>query len=305
MKHFILMCLLFCTCNLVLQAQNKKNSSTSKKIIPFSTTASGLQYKIIKDSVGGIYPEKGGFITFWFDLRTNKDSIFINHFSDPTPVGIPTPEVIYKPSIEEGFALLTEGDSAVFLLNADLLYQKTFKRKAPDYIKPESTIKMVVKMGMVYSKKFVDSVIAEQEQAMSAETISEYEIFKQDSIAIQKYLKEKNLSGIATPGGAYVVILKKGLLAKEKLSIGDTIQTTYIGTLLNDGSEFDRSHQGEYFNFRLGYGQVIKGWDEGFQKLKHGDKALILIPSRLAYGSRGAGGAIPPNAPLIFEVEVK
>jgi len=52
-------------------------------------------------------------------------------------------------------------------------------------------------------------------------------------------------------------------------------------------------------------GQVIKGWDEGLQKLKHGDKAIILIPSRLAYGARGAGGSIPPNAPLVFEVEIK
>jgi FKBP-type peptidyl-prolyl cis-trans isomerase FkpA len=287
MKHFIFMCLLFCTCNLVLQAQNKKKPSTPKQgTSAFSTTSSGLQYKIIKDSVGRIYPEKGGFITFWFELRTNKDSIFLSHFSDPTPVGIPAPEVIYKPSIEEGFFLLTEGDSAFFLLNADSLYQKTFGRKTPDYIKPHSTIKMVVKMGKIYSKKFVDSVMAVQEQAMNEGAASEYEIFKQDSVAIQKYLKEKKLSGIATPGGAYVVILKKGQLGKEKLSIGDTIQTTYIGTLLNNGSEFDRSQQGEYFKFILGYSQVIKGWDEGFQKLKHGDKALILIPSRLAYGSR-------------------
>ena len=130
-------------------------------------------------------------------------------------------------------------------------------------------------------------------------------IYKQDSIAIQNYLIKNNLKGQATIGGAYVVKLKENKATDIFIAPMDTVQTKYVGKLLIEGTEFDKSPAGEYFTFVVGLGQVIKGWDQGFQKLKRGEKAIIIIPSRLAYGSRGAGGAIPPNAPLVFEVEVK
>jgi FKBP-type peptidyl-prolyl cis-trans isomerase FkpA len=80
----------------------------------FKKTDSGLEYLIAKDSTGDVYPEKGGFITFWFAIKNDKDSTIDSQFSDPNPVGIPTPEIVHKPSVEEGFWLLTEGDSAHF-----------------------------------------------------------------------------------------------------------------------------------------------------------------------------------------------
>ena len=71
------------------------------------------------------------------------------------------------------------------------------------------------------------------------------------------------------------------------------------------GEKFDSSlDRREPFNFVLGVGQVIKGWDDGFDGMKIGGSRTILIPSEMGYGSRGAGGAIPPNADLIFEVEL-
>ena len=63
-------------------------------------------------------------------------------------------------------------------------------------------------------------------------------------------------------------------------------------------------YRGKPLNFTVGIGQVIEGWDEGILLLSEGDKATFVIPSDLAYGSQGAGGVIPPNAPLIFEVEL-
>jgi FKBP-type peptidyl-prolyl cis-trans isomerase FkpA len=302
MKQFILLCMLFCTCNIILQAQNKNNSSTEgqKKQI-FSTTSSGLQYKIIKDSVGGIHPEAGGYITFWFEMRTYKDSIFDSQFSDVNPVGIPTPTVKYKPGIEEGFLLLTQGDSAVFLLDADSLYLNSFKREAPSYITGNRIIQMIVKMDKVYSKHFVDSVMAVV-ATQEAEVKSTYE---RDSIVIQKYLKEHKLKGEAIDGGVYIVKLKAGKKKDPYIVRVETVETTYVGKLLIEGTEFDRSAAGTYFQFTVGIGEVIKGWDYAFQRLKLGEKALILIPSGLAYGAKGAGDAIPPNAPLLFEVEIK
>ena len=90
----------------------------------------------------------------------------------------------------------------------------------------------------------------------------------------------------------------------EEVKGGDYISIHYLGTL-EDGTKFDSSYdRGQPFQTRIGVGQVIEGWDMGVMGMKKGGKRKLTIPSELAYGEEGAGGVIPPNATLIFEVEL-
>jgi peptidylprolyl isomerase len=109
-----------------------------------------------------------------------------------------------------------------------------------------------------------------------------------------------------TESGLQYTDLKEG--KGESPKKGQTCVVHYTGWLWeNDkkGTKFDSSvDRGEPFDFRVGLGQVIKGWDEGVSTMKPGGKRALLIPAKLGYGDRGAGNAIPPGATLYFEVEL-
>jgi FKBP-type peptidyl-prolyl isomerase-like protein/tetratricopeptide repeat protein len=121
-------------------------------------------------------------------------------------------------------------------------------------------------------------------------------------VAATKAADANKPAGVTTPSGLTYLITKMG--TGRQPQTGETVVINYTGTLTN-GSKFDSSHDRDQpFSFKLGVGQVIKGWDEGVSHLRVGDHAILVIPGELAYGSRGAGGVIPPNATLIFVVEV-
>ena len=109
-----------------------------------------------------------------------------------------------------------------------------------------------------------------------------------------------------TPSGLIIndVVVGSG----ETAAAGQQVSVHYTGWLLfggEKGKKFDSSKdRGDPFSFGLGGGQVIKGWDEGVQGMKVGGTRTLTIPPELGYGARGAGGVIPPNATLIFEVEL-
>ena len=110
---------------------------------------------------------------------------------------------------------------------------------------------------------------------------------------------------MTTADGLKYIDVKVGTGPEAK---GKTATVHYTGWLYENGAKgkkFDSSvDRGEPFDFRVGAGQVIKGWDEGVAGMKVGGKRTLIIPPQLGYGARGAGGVIPPNATLFFEVEL-
>jgi FKBP-type peptidyl-prolyl cis-trans isomerase len=105
-----------------------------------------------------------------------------------------------------------------------------------------------------------------------------------------------------TSPGLQVEILAEGV--GHSPHSGDTVVVHYTGWL-TDGQKFDSSRErGKPFEFVIGRGRVIEGWDEAVARMRVGERARLTIPPEMAYGKRGAGGVIPPNATLIFEVEL-
>lgn len=130
---------------------------------------------------------------------------------------------------------------------------------------------------------------------------------REKRIAEEKAAQKVKLDEVAagydeTPSGLRYKILQEG--SGKQATKGSGVSVHYKGQLL-DGTVFDSSYKRKQpIDFTIGVGQVIRGWDEGIQLLKVGDKARLVIPSDLAYGSAGAGGVIPPDATLIFDVEL-
>ncbi len=147
----------------------------------------------------------------------------------------------------------------------------------------------------------------EAEKWNAIEAFRTFEGEREKRIAEEKAKAEAKLEAIAagfekTDSGLRYQLIQNGSGSAAKK--GDLVSVHYEGSLDN-GQVFDSSYsRKEPITFPLGQGQVIPGWDEGIALLKVGDKARFVIPSHLAYGSRGAGGVIPPNATLIFDVEL-
>jgi len=164
-----------------------------------------------------------------------------------------------------------------------------------------------VAQGDVIDSLEIVRVGADAEAYNAVEAFRTFEGSREKRLAEAKAKAEAQMEKLATgfsktDSGLRYQVLQEGQGAKAEK--GKTVSVHYKGQLA-DGTVFDSSYKrNQPIDFALGVGQVIPGWDEGIQLLKVGDKARFVIPSDLAYGSAGAGGVIPPDATLIFDVEL-
>jgi len=252
----------------------------------FETTENGVKYKILSHDESAKPIGKGDLILVNLILKTEHDSIILETFSKNTPRYIPFEE----PVLTEVFATLSKGDSLEILVNADTLFLKSFGMPKPANIKTGENIH--------FTMKVVESL--DQKEILKKRADQQKDLIQKDSLGLDELLK--TLKDVKqTPSGLRYVI-EKATTGKQPKS-GDKITVRYKGMLLN-GEVFDATKEGaEPFNFTVGLGQVIKGWDEGLLLMHEGEKYKLIIPPGLAYGD-GGSGPIPPMSTLVFDVEL-
>lgn len=164
-----------------------------------------------------------------------------------------------------------------------------------------------IAQGDLIEKLEIERIGNEAQNWNAVEAFRTFEGSREQRLMEERKAQEEALENVAagfekTASGLRYQFIQRGNGTKSEK--GKTVSVHYKGQLL-DGTVFDSSYKrNQPIDFPLGMGQVIPGWDEGIQLLAVGDKARFVIPSELAYGSRGAGGVIPPNATLIFDVEL-
>jgi FKBP-type peptidyl-prolyl cis-trans isomerase len=268
----------------------------------YKTTDGGLKYKFFNQDDDAAKPVLGDVMTVDMSYKVEgTDSIIFNSkdLKDASKLMLVKP--IYKGDISEGLALMGVGDSASFVVNADSFYLKNVGlEKLPDFIKAGSNLVFYIKLKSIQLKADFDK---EQKAKMEKITAMMEERKAKEPEEIKKFVKDSSIVVKPTATGLYYVEKKRGTGVKAES--GKTVSVQYTGRLF-DGTVFDSSvgkKEGP-IQFKLGTNQVIPGWEEGIAMMRVGGKAKLVIPSSLAYGSRGAGTIIMPYTPLVFDVEL-
>ncbi|MBF90162.1 MAG: peptidylprolyl isomerase [Flavobacteriales bacterium] len=234
------------------------------------TTDSGLQYEITEKGTGE-QPQSGDKVTVHYSgfLTDSAKTKFDSSLDRDQPFTFQLGKGQVIKGWDEGIALLSVGDKATLTIPAELAYGE---RGAGNVIPPNSDLIFEVEL---LSFKTPTPIVA---------------------------FNVKGLDTITTESGLQYIMVEEGQGVKP---VHEQVVSVHYTGYLTDGTIFDSSvGRGEPLAFNIGKGQVIPGWDEGIKLLSVGTKARLIIPSDLAYGERGAGGIIPSNATLIFDVEL-
>ena len=232
------------------------------------TTASGLQFIVVEPGQGAV-PQVGEIVSVHYVGTLEDGTEFDNSYSRGEPISFPLGKGQVIPGWDEGIGLMNLGGKAKLIIPPELAYGE---QGAGGVIPPNATL--------YFDVELVD-ILPGSPEAPAEIDAGDY-VTTDSGLLYYDFV----VGDGATPGS------------------GQQVAVHYTGWL-EDGTKFDSSlDRGQPFTFALGTGSVIKGWDEGLATMQVGGKRQLVIPPELGYGDRGAGGLIPPDATLVFEVEL-
>lgn len=262
----------------------------------FTILDNGLEVKFTEDK-DGPKADSGSISKINIVVNVGDSTVFDSkkmNNNQPVEQRIAPPRALAD--LMAGFMEMSAGDKATFRAPADSMFPNPAQR--PPFVEAGAIMTWEVEMVELQSSKEIEA--ADKERMV------------QQSKDIEKYIKDNNVNATKTASGMYIAVTKEGSGPKPKP--GQIAKMKYTGYLL-DGSVFDSNVDPKFshptpFEFPVGQGRVIKGWDEGISALSKGAKAKLIIPSAMAYGAQVtpprdvSPKGIPAHSPLVFDVEV-
>lgn len=282
----------------LMTACNTDNSST----ILEGMTEDGFKYTIFKTGSSAELPEPSDYVYFTAKVLLD-DTAVLQPLSDIVKFQIPADTAVAQPPnpIVEIIAQMSPGDSAIVYVPLDSFPQA--KMQFPGNVSMNNYFYVE---EIVDEETALDAITKEKEESMVQMQAAQAKSPKVDSM-VNLYLgqyKNGQLDGDLQKldSGLEIFTVEPG--TGDPIG-NNNVEVHYWGVLKDNGKMFDNSYdRGMPFPLTVGAGSVIKGWDEGVAKLHPGEEALLFIPSAMGYGENGAGSDIPPNADLVFYVEV-
>ncbi len=254
----------------------------SSKYAGYDKTATGLYYKLFKVSKDTIKPKIGDWVSLTMKYTYKDSTLFDSKQAMGSPVRFQLPVSDFKGDIYEGIAMLSPGDSADFIINADSLFKKTFRQPTrPAFIDTNSVIHFYITLLTVDSPET---------------------LMKKEVESLKKYVEEKKITVAPLASGLYFVETTAG--KGNKIDSGVWVKAHFKVSLIDGKQIFSSYDRGEPMQFEYGKRFDTPGFEEGISKMTKGGKATLVVPSKIAFGEMGRGAMVPPYSTIIYEVEV-
>ncbi|MBP6795595.1 MAG: FKBP-type peptidyl-prolyl cis-trans isomerase [Saprospiraceae bacterium] len=256
----------------------------------YTKSATGLKYRIV-ESHNGRKPVLGEMMRLHLKYKDKNGKVIYDSgiLGEAFVLQLESPS--FTGGLEDGFAMMGEGDSATFIVSADSVFEKTFRQNLPATIQKGEFLQFDVKMIKVLTKSEFEKESTELENKIMDEEIRRIEI----------YLTENNISILPVEKGIYFIVLKEG--EGQKPMPGDSVEISYTGSFLN-GEVFDgSSKKGTNLQYLFGDGKRLPAWESAIFMMKEGSVARLILTSKHTYGKIGHG-PVPPDTPVVFDIEL-
>lgn len=286
MKKINILLALFLLMGLGFQSCKENNND-------YKTADSGLRYIIHESNPENIKPQMEDLVILHLSYETTDGKVLFNSANSSREY-MRTIKGATHPggSFEDALQMMHIGDSASFKINAYDFFKYTMRQEGlPASLKRDDDVIVHIRLKSIVER---ESYANQLDKAYHSSEEKEMEL-------LETYLINTNVTVEPTESGLYFISIEEGNGKQAKA--GDMVEVHYTGALIS-GKVFDSSLGKNPIQFQLGTGRVIPGWDEGIAMMKVGGKAKLIIPSKIGYGSRGAGDVIMPYSTLVFDVEL-